>query len=67
MKIPVEENVEDNFVKDDEGKLENFTVRLKDTKKLFRCSCGCNVFHKRIGEENTFICNSCNIEYLAEQ
>lgn len=58
--------------------VEQFTIRDKDTKKLVRCECGCNVYHKKetLGElrlnyhvpegakvEELYICNSCGTVY----
>lgn len=45
------------------GEIENFTVRITG-EKLFRCRCGCNVFHK---PDNTrpeyYQCNGCKSTY----
>lgn len=44
-----------------DGTLHQYLV--KEAGQSFRCGCGCNVFHKRVGEPETYICNSCDIEY----
>lgn len=48
------------------GELEQFTIR-SERGNLFRCDCGCNVFHK---PDNTrlrhYKCNGCEAEYDGE-
>lgn len=56
------EGVENDFVTTEDGKLHQFMV--KTANGPFRCDCGCNVFHKRVGEENRYICNSCDAEFV---
>jgi hypothetical protein len=34
-------------------------------KPAFRCSCGCNVFH-RISADGQYICNACDTHYIGE-
>jgi len=49
-------------VVDKNGKLEEFTVKINN--KFFRCSCGCNVFHKPDKEyPDLYECNCCRITY----
>ena len=31
--------------------------------KPFRCSCGCNVFHKANYDRHIYICNACEVAY----
>jgi hypothetical protein len=41
---------------------ENFIVRVGG--KLFRCDCGCNVFHKpKRGYMHLYECNGCGSRY----
>lgn len=41
---------------------ENFIVRVDG--KLFRCDCGCNVFHKpKPGHTYIYECNECGSRY----
>lgn len=54
-----------NAVKYENGDPKQFTIRLKG--RLYRCDCGCNVFHKP--EEkypNHYKCNSCGSVYETE-
>ena len=48
-----------------DGELEQSTIRINGS--LFRCSCGCNVFHK---PDDTLLelykCNACGVEYEAQ-
>jgi len=45
-------------VKTEDGKLENFMVKLAG--KSYRCNCGCNVFHKPDKTRlDIYRCNSC--------
>jgi hypothetical protein len=54
-----------NAVKTDDGKLENFTLRIQG--KSQRCSCGCNVFHKPDKTRpDIFRCNSCGETFETE-
>ena len=47
------------------GKIENFIVKTEG--KSFRCTCGCNVFHKPDKERpNRYECNACGILYEGE-
>ncbi|HHX6500967.1 TPA: hypothetical protein ACVGJ1_002840 [Pseudomonas aeruginosa] len=48
-----------------DGSLENFMVKVGG--KPFRCSCGCNVFHKPNRDEpEHYKCNSCGTEYASD-
>jgi len=41
---------------------ENFIIRIAG--KVFRCSCGCNVFQKRDPDfPEEYTCNSCGATY----
>jgi Lar family restriction alleviation protein len=52
-------------VLDKNGKIENFI--MSSGGKPFRCSCGCNVFHKPDNKNLTlYECNSCHTEYIGE-
>jgi hypothetical protein len=54
-----------NSVKDEDGSLYNFTPRINGT--MFRCSCGCNVFHKPNKEDlDLYKCNGCGTLYESE-
>lgn len=54
-----------NAVKTDDGKLENFTVKLAG--KSYRCTCGCNVFHKPDKTRlDIYRCNSCGETFETE-
>lgn len=45
--------------------LEQFTVRVAG--KLYRCECGCNVFHKPDDSNpDLYECNSCGSQFEAE-
>lgn len=45
-----------------DGKLENFTVSING--KNFKCSCGCNVFHKPDDTKlELYQCNACGTQY----
>lgn len=54
-----------NAVLDKNGKLENFLISIAG--KNFKCSCGCNCFHKP-DKNNKYIyeCNACGILYEGE-
>lgn len=55
------EKVEEPVLNED-GSLENFTVGIGG--KLFRCSCGCNVFHKPDKTKlELYGCNGCDARY----
>ena len=45
---------------------ENPNVCIRMGGVLFRCSCGCNVFH-HVDDDEIFICNSCDAKYEAEK
>lgn len=48
-----------------DGSLENFTVRIAG--KLHRCECGCNVFHKPDDKNlDLYECNACGQQFEAE-
>ena len=54
-----------NSVKDEDGNLMNFTIKIGGN--FFRCPCGCNVFHKPNKENlNYYKCNSCGSAYDTE-
>ncbi len=42
----------------------NIIIRKEDSS-LFRCECGCNVFH-HIDDDEIYICNSCKMEYISK-
>lgn len=47
-------------VLDKEGKLENFILKVAGER--FRCSCGCNVFHKPDStRQELYECNACGV------
>lgn len=47
------------------GTVENFTPRING--KIFRCSCGCNVFSKPNDQNlDLYECNGCGALYEAE-
>ena len=46
----------------DDGTLHQYMVKTEGGAS-FRCNCGCNVFHKYKGDDDIFICNSCNEEF----
>lgn len=54
-----------NPVRSEDGKVENFMPKVNG--KFFRCSCGCNVFHKP-DETRPYLfeCNSCETWYSGE-
>lgn len=53
-----------NAVKLEDGKLANFTMKIKG--KPFYCQCGCNVFHKPDkGNLERYKCNCCDVEFQA--
>jgi predicted SprT family Zn-dependent metalloprotease len=56
----------DDLLRNEDGSLHQFLVKLGDKKESFRCECGCNVFHKRENEPERYICNSCDAEYIGE-
>ena len=43
---------------------ENPNILLKSEGKRFYCHCGSNLFH-HIDDDEIFICNSCDEEYIA--
>ena len=47
----------------DDGSMHQFMPKVDG--KFFRCSCGCNVFHKRIGDDDRYICNACLNEFTS--
>lgn len=54
-----------NAVCNDDGTLRNFTLRIDG--KIFRCECGCNVFHKPDRNDvNLYKCNGCGQEFNGE-
>ncbi len=54
-----------NAVRLPSGDIENFTVRVGG--KLFRCSCGCNVFHKPDQRfPGLYECNACEARFESE-
>lgn len=48
-----------------DGSVHTYMLRLPMKERSFRCDCGCNCFHKRVGEPNRYICNACDAEYTA--
>jgi hypothetical protein len=54
---------DEEFVRHPDGTLHQYIV--KDQNGSFRCICGCNVFHKRVGQPNKYLCNACPEEYFA--
>lgn len=55
-------------VLDGEGRIENFTIRLKDTQKFASCPghCGANVFYKPYRHRPTlYRCPSCRVLFEA--
>lgn len=53
-------------VKNPDGSIENFTVRLTNGR-FYHCECGCNVFHKPDdGNLNLYRCNACENAFEAE-
>lgn len=59
-----DESAHDNIVRNEDGSVKSHMVRLPGQDRSFRCECGCNCFHKRIGEPTRYICNSCEVEYV---
>lgn len=52
----------DNAVKNDDGSLENFLLRING--KGFRCECGCNVFHiPDKANPDVYKCNACTATF----
>lgn len=48
-----------------DGKIENFVLKIKGT--AFRCTCGCNVFHKPdLTRLERYKCNACDFEFECE-
>ena len=48
-----------------DGSLHNFTVKVGG--KPFRCSCGCNVFHKPDEtRQHIYQCNACESWYSGD-
>ena len=45
---------------------ENPNICIRMDGVLFRCPCGCNVFH-HVDDDEIFICNSCETEYETEK
>lgn len=61
----IEEDEFKNAVKHEDGSLHNFTPRIDG--KMFRCSCGCNVFHKPNKKDlDLYKCNGCGTLYESE-
>lgn len=55
----------ENAVKDENGELKNFIIRLEG--RAWRCPCGGNVFHKPdIKKQGRYKCNSCKKVYDSE-
>ena len=50
--------------RNEDGSVHCYMVKQPGEDSSFRCRCGCNVFHKNIGDENRYICNSCDDEYV---
>lgn len=42
-------------------------VIVRVGSKLFRCSCGCNVFRHPQGKPDTYQCNGCASQYVADE
>ena len=60
-----EDAKDDNYVRNPDGTLENFTVRIDG--KFFRCHCRCNVFTKPDKNDlNKFECNGCGEIYYSK-
>lgn len=48
-----------------DGSIENFTIRING--RLFKCNCGCNVFHKPDRKHlNIYECNACKTRFEGE-
>ena len=55
-----------DFVKNEDGKVKDFMVFLEGKERSFRCDCGCNIFHKPINDDAVYICNSCDMRFRGE-
>ena len=44
--------------------VKSVTVRVQG--RLFRCECGCNVFHHPKGKPSVYVCNACALKYTGE-
>lgn len=42
---------------------ENNNVVVRINGKLFRCQCGCNVFHHPKNKPDIYACNACDLWY----
>lgn len=52
-------------VLNDDGSLKNFVLTVGG--KPFRCSCGCNCFHKPDREDpDAYECNACETRYTSK-
>ena len=65
IETPNEQTIADkpySTVRNDDGKLRNFFIRING--HLFQCECGCNVFHKPDSNNvKLYKCNSCEQEF----
>lgn len=51
-------------VRDERGNLENFLIKVAGLP--FKCTCGCNVFHKPDSNDlDLYQCNACETKFTA--
>lgn len=56
----------DDTVKEQKPVPEGDVIVRTEGGKMFRCSCGCNVFRHPNLNPNKFKCNSCNAIYIGK-
>jgi hypothetical protein len=66
-------NMPEEVLKNEDGSVKSFMIKLPGKEQSFRCDntgahgekCGCNCFHKMVGDPDRFICNGCDAEYIS--